>query len=91
MAELRADAEVMLSQAETVGGALSSLSTLVPDWQIPAVVTTPIDERDFAAAAEVASAAQRWIENAAEADKKLPGIDALAAGQDAVRERREPG
>ncbi len=78
MAELRADAEVLLSQAETVGGALSSLKTLVPDWQIPAVITTPIDERDFAAAAEVASAAQLWIENAAEADKKLPGIDALA-------------
>ena len=77
MAALRADAEVIQAQAEVVGGALASLSTLVPDWQIPAVVTTPIEERDFAAAAEVASAAQRWIVNAAEADKKLADIGAL--------------
>jgi hypothetical protein len=60
-----------------VGGALASLGTLVPDWQIPAVVTTPIEERDFTVAAEVASAAQRWIVNAAEADKKLADIGAL--------------
>lgn len=77
MAALRADAEVIQAQAEVVGGALTSLSTLVPDWQIPAVVTTPIEEQDFAAAAEVASAAQRWIVNAAEADKKLADIGAL--------------
>jgi hypothetical protein len=77
MAELRAAAEVIQSQAEVVGSALTSLSTLVPDWQVPAVVTTPIEERDFTAAAEVASAAQRWIVNAAEADKKLADIGAL--------------
>ena len=77
MVELRAAAELIQSQAEVVGGALTSLSTLVPDWQIPTVVTTPIDERDFAVATEVASAAQRWIVNAAEADKKLADIGAL--------------
>jgi hypothetical protein len=77
MATLRADAEVIAGQANVVGDALSSLSTIVPEWQVPAVVTTPIEERDFATAAAVASAAQRWVVNAAEADQKLPAMNAL--------------
>ncbi len=77
MAELRSTAEAMLTQAETVGSALASLSTLVPDWQVPAIVTTPVSERDFTTAAQVAAAAQRWVENAWQADQKLPAMDAI--------------
>ena len=74
---LRKDAETLQAQAQTVGGALASLDTIVPDWERPALITTPIDDRDFVRAAEVAAAAQRWIVNASEADAKLPEMDAL--------------
>jgi len=78
MAALRAEAEAKREQAEAVGGALRSLSGRVPDWQIPAVVTTPIAERDFETAAQVADAAEKWIENAWEADQKLDRMNAIA-------------
>lgn len=78
MAALRVEAEKKRGQAEAVGGALDSLSTLVPDWEIPAVVMTPIEERDFETAAQVATAAQKWVVNAAEADAKLARMQAIA-------------
>jgi hypothetical protein len=77
MAALRAEAELKRAQADAVGGALDALSSRVPDWQIPAVITTPIAERDFVTAAEVAAAAQAWIENAWEADQKLDRMNAI--------------
>jgi hypothetical protein len=77
MAALRTEAEAVRAQAEAVGGALASLSTRVPDWQIPAVVTTPIEQRDFVVAAEVASAAEKWVENAWQADQKLADMRAI--------------
>lgn len=85
MADLRVEAERTQAQAEIVGGALDSLRTIVPDWQQPAVVMNPIAARDFALAAEVASAAERWVVNAAQAGEKLPGLDAL----DRVRSQYE--
>lgn len=77
MAALRVESEARRAQAEAVGGALDSLSTLVPDWVIPAVVMTPIEERDFETAAKVATAAQKWVVNAAEADQKLDRMQAI--------------
>jgi hypothetical protein len=74
---LRKDAERIQAEAETVGGALASLQQIVPDWKWPALITTPIEQRDFGRAAEVAAAAQRWIVNASEADAKLPDLKAL--------------
>ena len=84
-------AEAIQAQAEAVGGALASLGTLVPDWQIPAVVTTPIEARDFTTAAEVASAAQRWIVNACRGGQEAGRHGASERVRAAVRERREPG
>lgn len=77
MAALRAEAEAKRDQAEAVGGALRSLSNRVPDWVIPAVVTTPIEERDFETAAMVATAAEKWVENAWQADQKLERMGAI--------------
>jgi hypothetical protein len=74
---LRKDAERIQAQAETVGGALASLQQIVPTWELPALITTPIEQRDFARAAVVAAAAQRWIVNASEADAKLSELKAL--------------
>ena len=78
MAALRTEAELKREQADAVGGALDSLEQRVPDWQIPAVVTKPIEERDFVTAAAVAEAAQAWIENAWEADQKLDRMNAIS-------------
>jgi hypothetical protein len=64
-------------EAQAVGDALSSLNTLVPTWQIPAVVADPVAAGDFEAAAETASAAQDWIEFAYAAQEDLPQIDAM--------------
>jgi hypothetical protein len=77
MAALRTEAEAKRAQAEAVGGAIESLSSRVPDWRLPAVVTTPITERDFVSAAAVAGEAQKWIENAWEADQKLGQMGAI--------------
>jgi hypothetical protein len=77
MAALRTEAETKRAQAEAVGGALEALSNRVPDWRIPAVVTTPIAERDFVSAAAVAGEAQKWVENAWEADQKLGQMGAI--------------
>jgi hypothetical protein len=77
MAALRSEAELKRDQALAVGGALAALSQRVADWQIPAVVTTPIAERDFETAAQVAAAAESWVLNAWEADQKLARMDAI--------------
>jgi hypothetical protein len=44
---------------------------------VPAVVTTPIEERDFATAAAVATEAEKWVVNAWEADQKLDRMHAI--------------
>jgi hypothetical protein len=77
MAALRSEAELKRDQAVAVGSALEALEQRVPDWQIPAVVTTPIAERDFETAAAVAEAAESWVVNAWEADQKLARMDAI--------------
>ena len=77
MAALRAETQAKRDQAVAVGSALDSLTARVPDWVVPAVVTTPIEERDFATAAEVATAAQKWVVNAWEADQKLDRMRAI--------------
>ena len=77
MAALREEAETRRDDAVAVGGALDLLSTRVPTWQIPEVVTRPVEERDFATAAVAAAAAQKWVENAWRADQDLPQIGAL--------------
>jgi hypothetical protein len=77
MAALRTEAEARRDEAELVGNALKSLATRVPTWTIPEVVTTPVEERDFATAALTAAAAQRWVENAYQANQDLPELDAL--------------
>ncbi|MEA2025759.1 MAG: hypothetical protein U9O18_03620, partial [Chloroflexota bacterium] len=82
MAALRTEAETRRDEAEAVGDALASLSSRVPGWQIPEVVTVPVEERDFATAALTASTAQRWVENAWQADRDWPEFDALARIKD---------
>lgn len=77
MAALRVEAEASSAEAQKVGDALTSLSDLVPYWQIPAVVTAPVENRDFATAASTAAAAQRWVENAWQADQDWPDFGAL--------------
>ncbi len=77
MASLRAEAEERSREAQAVGNALDLLQDRVPAWQIPAVVTDPVAERDFATAALTASAAQRWVENAWKADRDWPEFGAL--------------
>lgn len=76
MATLRADAEAQRDQAVSIGSALATLRSL-SDWEIPAVITTPIENREFETAAAVATVAQSWIEDADEANSKLPAMDAV--------------
>jgi hypothetical protein len=82
MAALRADVQQRGVEAKAVGNALSTLATLVPTWQIPSVVDEPVQAGDFAAAAESAAAAQKWIEWAHAADRDLPQLEALARIKD---------
>ncbi len=77
MAALRTEAEARSEEAQKVGNALNLLTDRVPDWQIPAVVTDPVAKRDFATAALTAAAAQRWVENAYQADVDWPEFGAL--------------
>jgi len=77
MADLRTEAEVKRDEAESVGGALKSLGARVPTWETPAVVKDPIEARDFASAATAAAAAQKWVENAWQADQDLKEMKAL--------------
>jgi len=77
MAALRAETQAKRNQAAAVGSALDALRSRVPDWVIPAVVTSPIAERDFATAALVATAAEKWVVNAWEADQKLERMQAI--------------
>jgi hypothetical protein len=77
MAALRAQVEATRDDAVAVGGALEALNMLVPDWQIPAVIADPVAAGDFAAAVDLAEAAQQWVENADSASKSLPEINAL--------------
>jgi hypothetical protein len=77
MTALREEAETRRDDAVAVGDALDLLSARVPTWQIPEVVTRPVEERDFATAAVAATAAQKWVENAWQADQDLPQIGAL--------------
>jgi hypothetical protein len=77
MATLREQVVARRDDAVAVGDALSALNRLVPDWEIPAVVADPVAAGDFAAAVATAKAAQKWIENADEANTALPEMDAL--------------
>lgn len=79
MAMLRAESESSRDQAVAVGDALRALRRTVGDWTLPAIVTNPIDQRDFETAAKTAAAARRWIESAAQADRALPKIEALSS------------
>jgi hypothetical protein len=81
MAALRADAEDNRDQAESIRGALAALESRAPDWEIPAVVETPIEARDFATAAEVSAVARAWIDSAWEANDKLPSPTAFEDAQ----------
>ena len=84
MADLRAQVEKRRNDAVSVGNALSSLNTLLPSsWTIPAVVSDPVAEGNFAAAAPAARAAQKWIEAADEADKELPEMKVMSRIRDA--------
>lgn len=78
MAALRADVVNQRDQAESIGDALLTLRSRANDWVIPAVVETPIRDRDFAVAAEVAEVAQDWVVSAAAANEKLPSPRAFA-------------
>ncbi|MFV2062385.1 MAG: hypothetical protein ACC726_02585 [Chloroflexota bacterium] len=97
MAALRAAAEETRADARSVGAALNSLRSRVPGWTIPDVVSRPVEERDFALAAVTAAAAQKWVENAWQADQDLPDIDALSRARPAfeaattLEELREGG
>jgi hypothetical protein len=77
MASLRTEAVTRSTEAELVGSALKLLRERVRDWQIPAVVTDPVEERDFAAAALTAKAAGRWVDAAWNADQAWPDFQAL--------------
>ncbi len=77
MTALREQVEARAAEAEAVGNALSTLNTLVPGWQIPAVVADPVAAGDFAAARATAEAAETWVTAANEADLALPEIDAM--------------
>ncbi len=81
MSTLRADTEVMRDQAQAIGDALGALESQAPEWQLPAVIRTPIDQRDFATAARVAAIAQGWINDAYEANTKLPAMNAIDRAQ----------
>ena len=82
MASLRTQVEQRAADAESVGNALSTLNTLVPTWEIPAVVADPVAAGDFAGAVETAQAAARWISFAATAQAALPDLDALESIKD---------
>jgi hypothetical protein len=82
MSRLKADAELRRGQAQAIGGALNALEQRAPEWVIPAVITQPIEDRDFETAAEVAAVAEQWIEDASEAEEKLPELGALETAKD---------
>ena len=77
MAALREQVEARRADAVAVGEALGALNTLVPDWQIPAVIADPVAEGDFAAAVATAEAARLWVENAVKTNESLEEIQAL--------------
>jgi len=77
MAALREQVEARKNDAVAVGEALGALNTMVPDWQIPAVISDPVAAGDFAAAVATTQAAQQWIENASKANESLEEIQAL--------------
>ena len=77
MAALREQVEARRADAVAVGEALGTLNELVPDWQIPAVISDPVAEGDFASAVATAEAAQLWVENAVKTNESLAEIQAL--------------
>jgi hypothetical protein len=76
MASLRAEAEERSQEAQAIGDALNLLQDRVPEWQIPAVITDPIADRDFTTAAKAAKAAQDWAQNVLEAEEVWPAFGA---------------
>jgi hypothetical protein len=83
MAALRAEAEDQARTAITVGESLTELKTTVPDWTLPAILTRPIEERDFETAASTLSAAAAWVRFADQADQRLPEMEALPRTREA--------
>jgi hypothetical protein len=83
MAALRAEAETQAKSAETIGESLTELKTTVPDWTLPAILTSPIKQRDFETAADTLSAAATWVRFADQADQRLPEIEAKARTREA--------
>jgi hypothetical protein len=90
MAAIRADAEADRDNARTVGVSLSSLKGIVPSWQLPAILTQPIAERDFDLAAELLSEAAAWVRLAAEADRALPEMEAITRTREAFEGATAP-
>ena len=50
----------------------------MPDWTLPAILTSPIEQHDFKTAAATLSAAATWVRFADQADQRLPQIEAKA-------------
>ena len=78
MAALRVEAEAQAQTAKTIGESLTELKTTVPDWTLPAILTSPIEQHDFKTAAATLSAAATWVRFADQADQRLPQIEAKA-------------
>ena len=78
MAALRVEAEAQAQTAKTIGERLTELKTTVPDWTLPAILTSPIEQHDFKTAAATLSAAATWVRFADQADQRLPQIEAKA-------------
>ena len=74
MAALRVEAEAQARTAKTIGESLTELKTTVPDWTLPAILTSPIEQHDFKTAAATLSAAATWVRFADQADR-APAAD----------------
>ena len=81
MSALRAEVEARMTDAIAVGNALAALNTMVPEWQLPEIITEPVAAGDYTAAVPAALAAQAWVGKAIEANESLVEIDALGRSQ----------
>ncbi len=82
MAALRdARSRFAADDAVAVGEALGALNTLVPDWQIPAVIADPVAAGDFAAAVASAEAAQALDRERIQGQRVARGDPGLRAHQ----------
>lgn len=77
MAVLREEIEARRDDAVAVGEALGALNTIVPDWEVPAILAEPVAAGDYSAAVAPAEAAKEWVEFAAQANESLAEIRLL--------------